>query len=432
MLINFFKIYLPIILFGLVLFYVTSKFIDPAPKKELTIAAGSKNGTYFKIAQKYKKLLEKENVTVYILETKGSLHNTQLLQEKKADIGFVQSGILNENNNKNIQSLASIYYEPLWVFYKNEGYQINYIIELIGKKIAIGSTGSGTFDLSTKILNDNGINNSNSEFLTYNSSKAKEALINGDIDVLLTVISPNSNIVQELLEDPKINVLSIQRAQAYSRKYAYLSTLNLYEGTMDLYRNIPNNNMNLLAATANLVTTQGVPHELIRLLLKKVKEVHKHKSLFAQENQFPNTLNLDTQINKESLKYLRNGDSWLESIFPYWIASNMDRLKILLIPLLTLMFPLLKVVAPLYRWTMRSKIYKWYKTINEIDKKLKGLNNSELKIELKNLATLQTSIQEHTNVPMSFMGEYYNLLIHIELIINKINNKLSTQKENNI
>ncbi|OUR72817.1 hypothetical protein A9Q76_03180, partial [Arcobacter sp. 31_11_sub10_T18] len=77
-----------------------------------------------------------------------------------------------------------------------------------------------------------------------------------------------------------------------------------------------------------------------------------------------------------------------------------------------------------YRWTMRSKIYKWYKTINEIDKKLKGLNNSELKIELENLETLQTSIQEHTNVPMSFMGEYYNLLMHIELIINKINNKL--------
>jgi len=426
MLINFFKIYLPIVLFGLILFYVTSKFIEPAPKKELIIAAGSKNGTYFKIAQEYKKLLEKENVTVHILETKGSLHNTQLLQEKKADIGFVQSGILDKTNNKDIQSLASIYYEPLWIFYKNEGYQINYIIELIGKKIAIGSTGSGTFDLSKKILNDNGINNSNSEFLTYTSNKAKEALIKGEIDVLLTVISPNSNIVQELLEDPKINVLSIQRAQAYSRKYAYLSTLNLYEGTMDLYRNIPNNNMNLLAATANLVTTQGVPHELIRLLLKKVKEVHKHKSLFAQENQFPNTLNLDTQINKEAVKYLRNGDSWLESIFPYWIASNMDRLKILLIPLLTLMFPLFKGVAPLYRWTMRSKIYKWYKTINEIDKKLKGLNNADLKIELENLETLQTSIQEHTNVPMSFMGEYYNLLMHIELIINKINNKLST------
>ena len=191
---------------------------------------------------------------------------------------------------------------------------------------------------------------------------------------------------------------------------------------MDLYKNLPNNNINLLAATANLVTKDDVPQELIRLFLKKVKEVHKHKTLFSQENQFPNILNLDVQINSEAKKYLKSGDSWLESIFPYWIASNIDRLKILLIPLLTLMFPLFKGVAPLYRWTMRSKIYKWYKKVNELDKKLKTLNKEELKIELKKLEDLQLTIQEHTNVPMSFMGEYYNLLIHVELVINKINN----------
>ena len=423
MLINFFKIYIPIILFGFVLFYVTSKFIEPAPVKQLTIAAGSKTGTYYKIAQEYKKLLEQEKVSVQILETKGSLHNAELLKEKKADIGFVQSGVLSKDSP--IQSLASIYYEPLWIFYKNEGYEINYIIELIGRKIAVGGLGSGTFDLTQKILNDNGINKKNSTFLNYSTKKAKEELLSGKVDALLMVISPNSETVQELLSNPKINVLSIKRAEAYSRKYSSLNTLKLYEGTMDLYRNLPSSDINLLAATANLVTRDGIPHELIRLLLKKVKEVHKHKSLFAQENQFPNILNLDTSINEDALEYLKSGDSWLESIFPYWIASNMDRMKILLIPLLTLMFPLFKGVAPLYRWTMRSKIYKWYKQVNEIDKKLKNSNEEELKSELINLEHLQSTIQEHTHVPMAFMGEYYNLLIHIELIINKINKRLN-------
>jgi len=422
---NFFKIYLPIFAFAFAAFFLTSKFIQPAPEKELTIAAGSKNGTYYKVAQEYKKLLEQENVTINILETKGSLDNVKLLEEEKADIGFVQSGTLNNKNTK-IQSLASIYYEPLWIFYKNEGYEINYIIELIGKKISIGSLGSGTYDLSSKILADNGISKENSTFLNYTSKQAYKALTEGKIDALLTVISPNSSLVQNLLENPNINILSIKRAQAYSRKYAYLNTLELYEGTMDLYKNIPNNNMNLLAATANLVAREGVPHELVRLLLKKVKEVHKNKTLFSQENQFPNTLNLDTSINKEALKYLRSGDTWLESIFPYWIASNMDRLKILLIPLLTLMFPLFKGVVPLYRWSMRSKIYKWYKRINEVDKKIKLLDKQDLEFELKNIEALQRDIQEHTNVPMSFMGEYYNLLLHIDLVINKINKLLKS------
>ncbi len=422
---NFFKVYLPIIAVVFMAFFITSKFIQPPPKKELTIAAGSKSGTYYKIALKYKDLLEKEKVHVTVLETKGSIHNVKLLQEKKADIGFVQSGILTNKNKQNIESLASIYYEPLWIFYKNEGYSINYIIELIGKRISIGTLGSGTFDLSSKILHDNGISDKNSKFFNYSTSNAKDELLKGNIDALLTVISPDSKIVQELLENPKINVLSIKRAKAYSRKYSYLSTLTLHEGTMDLYKNLPNDNINLLAATANLVSTNEVPDELIRLFLKKIKETHKHKTLFSQENQFPNILNLDVEINKEAAKYIKSGDSWLESLFPYWIASNIDRLKILLIPLLTLMFPLFKGVVPLYRWTMRSKIYKWYKKVNQLDRNLKNLNKQELEEELKKLQELQITIQEHTNVPMSFMGEYYNLLLHIELIINKIKDQIS-------
>lgn len=422
---NFFKIYLPIISLLFLAFFITSKFIEPSPEKKLVIAAGSKSGTYYKTALEYKKLLEEEKVEVIILETKGSIENKKLLNEKKADIGFIQSGILNEKNRQNIESLASVYYEPLWFFYKNEGYQIDYVIELIGKKISIGSLGSGTFDLTSKILSDNGIDKSNSELLNYSTSRAKDELLQGNIDALVTVISPNSTVVQELLSNPKINVLSIKRAKAYSRKYSYLNTLTLYEGTMDLYKNLPNNNINLLAATANLVTREDVPDELIRLFLKKVSQIHKQKTLFSQENQFPNILNLDVQVNKEAKKYLQNGDSWLESIFPYWIATNIDRLKILLIPLLTLLFPLMKGIMPLYKWTMRSKIYRWYKKVNEIDKNLKASSQKEIEDNLKKLEDLQTIIQDHTNVPLSFMGEYYNLLVHIELIINKMNRVLN-------
>ncbi len=226
---NVFKIYLPIIALIFISFYVTNKFIKPSPKKELIIAAGSKNGTYYQTALEYKTLLEKDKVHVTVLETNGSIHNTKLLQEGKADIGFVQSGTLSEESKQNIQSLTSVYYEPLWIFYRNEGFQINYIIELIGKKISMGAQGSGTFDLSSKILKDNGINETNSTFFHYSTTQAKESLLKGDIDVLLTVISPKSSIVQELLEDPKINVLSIKRAKAYSRKYSYITTLKLYE-----------------------------------------------------------------------------------------------------------------------------------------------------------------------------------------------------------
>lgn len=423
---SFFKIYLPIITVIFLAFYITSQFIEPAPKKEITIAAGSKDGTYYQTALEYKKLLEAEKVKVTLIETKGSIDNVNLIEEGKADIAFVQNGVLKPNQTDNVESLVSVYYEPLWIFYKNEGFEIDYIIQLISKRIAVGGIGSGTRDLALTILNDNGLTKENTTLLDLNSTQAKQQLLEGKIDAMLVVISPKSPLVQSLLEDPSINVLSIKRARAYSRKYAFLTPLTLYEGTMDLYKNLPSNDTSLLATTANLIVRKEMPEELVRLFLKKVKQIHKEKTLFAQEGEFPNLLNMQTNINEEAAKYMKNGDSWLESIFPYWIASNIDRLKILLIPLLTLMFPLFKGIMPLYTWTMRSKIYKWYDDLNEIDKALPSFNQEQLQQKLATLEKLQEEISQQTKVPLAFMGEYYNLLLHLEMITNKIKARLKS------
>lgn len=415
---KFLSISIPILLFIIASFYITSQFIQPAPKKELIIATGSKKGNYYKTALEYKKLLEHEGINVTVLNSAGSVENIHLLKTKKADIAFIQNGIVTPDDN--LELLSSIYYEPLWIFYKNDKYQMDYVIQLIGKTISIGQEKSGTQHLSQMILNDNGINKENSNIVNYSTSDAKDKLINGEIDALFIVSSASSRTVQELLENPNVNVLSIKRAKAYSQKYSFLEALNLYEGTIDLYKNLPDEDIQLLSTTANLIANKEIPSELIRIFMKKVKEVHHKKTLFSQDNQFPNTLNTTLEINEDAYKYLRSGDSFLEKIFPYWIASNIDRLKILLIPLLTLLFPLFKGVMPLYQWTMRSKIYRWYDEVNKIDKQIIQMEKEALKKTYKELDELKIEIQKETKVPLSFMGEYYNLIMHIEMILIKI------------
>lgn len=420
-----FTVTLPVILLIIATFYITMQFIQPAPKKEITIATGSKTGSYYKTALIYKELLEKENVKVNLLTSAGSIENINLLKENKADVAFIQNGTILEKNVSNIKSLASIYYEPLWVFYRNEGFNVDYIIQFFSKKIAIGKKGSGTKDLSEKILADNGINNENSQVFHYNLQKAKEELEKGNIDVMFIVSSHKSQVVEALLANPYINILSFKRAKAYSRKYPFLEALTLYEGTLDLFKNLPDENINLLSTTANLVVKEDFSEELIRLLLKKLKEVHNKKDLFSKAEQFPNDLNMQLEMHEEASRYFKYGDTWLEKIFPYWIASNIDRLKLLIIPLLTLLFPLFKGVFPLYNWTMRSKIYRWYEQVKELDNKLDSLDIENLKKELAKLEKLKIEIKEETKVPLSYMGEYYNLQLHIDLIENKIERKLN-------
>ena len=417
----FIKIILPILSIIIIIFYVSSTFIEPPIKKEITIATGSKNGNYYKTALLYKKLLEKENVKVNILNTAGSVENIELIKNKKADFAFVQSGIIDDKDKNNIFSLASLYYEPLWVFYKNEGFDIEYIIQLISKKISIGSDGSGTQHLSKIILDINQLNNTNSKIFNYSTKDAKNKLLNGDIDALFIVASAKSNNVKELLSNPNINFLNIKRAYAYDSKYSFLNSITLYEGTIDLYMNLPSEDKQLLTTTANLIASTNVQDELVRLLLKQTKKIHTSKGIFEKEFQFPNLNNLDSMIHEEAVRYIKYGDSWLENIFPFWIASNIDRLKLLLIPLITLMFPLFKGIIPLYRFTIRSKIYKWYKQLNKLDKDIENYSQDELEDAIVQLDKLKLEVQEHTNVPMSYMGEYYNLILHIDLINSKAN-----------
>ncbi|PLY09532.1 MAG: hypothetical protein C0626_11220 [Arcobacter sp.] len=306
----FLKVSIPVLLLIVAMFVITSEFIQPAPEKKLTIATGSKNGNYYKVAQEYKKLLEENKIEVTLINTEGSVENIQLLKDKKVDIAFVQNGILN-SKEKDIEFLANIYYEPLWIFYKNDKYTIDYLIQLISKKISIGAQGSGTKDLATKLLNDNGITNENSTILTLGTDESKKMLLSGKIDAMFMVTSHDSATVKELLENPDINILSIKRAKAYGQKYGFMEALTLHEGTLDLYKNIPDENINLLSTSANLLARPDVPSELIRIFLKQVKEVHKEESLFSKENQFPNLLNTTLKINKEAKQYFTKGDTWL-------------------------------------------------------------------------------------------------------------------------
>jgi len=423
---KFLTVSISILLLIIALFYITLQFIQPSSKKEFTIATGSKNGQYYKTALLYKEILEKQKVKVNILTSHGSIENLNLLKDKKVDMAFIQNGIDYDKKDTHLKSLASTYYEPLWIFYKNEHYTMDYVVELTSKKISIGTHGSGTFDLASKILDDNKVTNANSSIFNYTTNEAKEKLLKGELEAIFLVTSADSPIVKELLENPKINLFSFKRAKAYSRKYSFLESINLYEGTIDLYKNLPSQNVNLLSTTATLLVRDDFSDELTRLVLKSIKNIHNKKSLFEAENQFPNIDNITIQTSEEAKRYFEYGDTWLEKIFPYWIASNLDRLKILLIPLLTLLIPLLKGGFPLYKWSIRSKIYRWYDQVQDLDLALEGLGKEDLKNKLLEIEELKKEIKAETKVPLSYMGEYYDLIMHLELIISKVTTKIGS------
>jgi TRAP transporter TAXI family solute receptor len=398
---------------------ISYQFIDPAPPKKLSIATGTTSGSYYKFAQEYKKLLEKEKFELLIVPTQGSVEALKKLQNKEVDIAFVQGGVANEEEVKTLRSLASIYFEPLWIFY-SEKFDFKYINELKGKKVSIGSEGSGTKPLALEILKQNSIDKTNTTLLELSNEAAQQALDEGEIDVLFSVISPSSKMVQSLLSNPKVKLLNIQRASAYSKKLHYLTPVSIGEGVVSLENNIPSSNITLLSTTATLVGQKDLHPDLIRLILKTAKQVHSTPSLFENNEIFPSKKYLQIPLHVDAKHYLEKGDSFLEKIFPFWIASSIDRLVIMIIPLLTLLIPIIKGALPLYRWRIRSSIYKWYKILHEIDLKLESLDKSELPKIKEDLEKMAEDIQKISKIPLSYMGEYYDLRVHANLILGRI------------
>ena len=416
----------PALLISVSALLATPWLIGPPCPSRIEIATGSEEGAYFAFAHKYREILATEGITLDVRTTAGSVENSRLLRAEAGDVtlALIQGGTATTAATGELESLASLYLEPIWVFCRSDN-PIDSLEQLRGKRIAIGPKGSGTRAIALKLLGDNrmdpGANQADgTEFVDWETAEAYEGLKSGKIDVAFFVISPESSIVHELLQTDGIQLMNFQRAAAYRRKYPFLSSVTLPEGLINFQQNVPSRDIVLLSPAATLVARADLHHALIPLLLETVEQVHEAGGLLAQPEAFPSPNYVDYPLNPNARRQFRSGPSMFYRYLPFWLAAWLDRVKLVLLPMCTLLLPLLKVAPPIYRWRIRSKIYRWYTVLREIEKKLKDARpGTDFSQDIANLKGLETELAE-VSVPLSYMAEFYNLHLHISLVLNKL------------
>ncbi|HIE00478.1 MAG TPA: TAXI family TRAP transporter solute-binding subunit [Thiotrichaceae bacterium] len=415
-----------VILLTLIIAY---QFVEPPPPDEIRIATGREGGGYHTFALEYQKRLADEQFQLDIQPTAGSIEVLKQLKSGEVSVGLVQGGTAKAVSTEGLQSLASLFYEPVWVFYR-KALSFEYLFELRGKRIAVGEEGSGTRPIAVQLLLDNQVTEDNSTFVGLSSKEAAQQLADGEIDAAFFVMSPKSSTIIKLLDNPKIELLSFKRHLAYSSRYSFLTSVQIGEGMINLEKNIPRQDKTLLAATASLVARQDLHPDIVFLLLDTLIQVHKEGGLLENKDQFPSTQFVEFPMNQNAGHYLENGPSWLQSIFPFWIASTLDRLKIMLIPLIAILLPLFKGAFPLYRWSIRFKIFRWYAMLRQIDSEIDGIADLEaIKAEIQKMKSLQKELIEQVSVPLSYMGEFYGLRMHIRLVLKRLEDREQELKE---
>ncbi len=415
------KVWAPLLALVAIGFAIAIAKLDPPPPTSFRIAAGTPGGAYHAYAERYREILSPQGFELEVVETAGSVENLDLLRSGAVDLALFQGGAAAGENEdlEQLSSLASLFYEPVWLFFRADR-PVEQLTELAGRRIAIGPEGSGTRALALQLLADNGIDETEAELVSLGSIEAAAALESAEIDTAFFATSPDSTYITRLVADDAISLLSVRRSLAYRKAHPFLSRVILGEGVLDLERNLPEEDVSLLAAAASLVARRDLHHALVPLLLGAMEEVHGGIGRLTAAGTFPSQLYVEFPLRAEAEHYLENGPSFLQRYLGFRAATSVDRLKILLLPLVTLLIPVFKAAPPIYRWRIRSKIYRWYEDLSWADEILhEQPSDEEIAVHLGELRKLEKEVAQ-VSVPLSYMDEYYSLRVHIQLILAKL------------
>lgn len=406
-------------------------YLKPAPPKHVVIATGPKQGVYYAMGKKYADYFARNGIELEVRETGGSVENFKLLTAPGSgvDCAIVQGGSSPADESRSrLEAVAGIYFEPVLVFYRGDT-RLSQLSQLAGKKVALGVDGSGVRLIAQMLLDEAAPPGPPAPFTPINlgGNDAADALANGQIDAAFYVIAPDAPVVRRLLQTPGVHLMSFDHARAYSRRHPFLSATTLYQGVVDVQRNLPEADTQLVAAPATLVIRQNTHQAIIQLLVRAAQETNNGATLLSDPGAFPSDDRSELPFNKDAHYFLNNKPSIIDRTFPFWLASLIDRLILLVVPLLVVLLPLVQMLPPVLKWRVRRHLFKRYKRVRQIEAKLTANSSpAELQSGRDELVRMDQDLAAH-KLPMEYVEELYNLRLHVSYVRDRLEAWLDAQ-----
>lgn len=415
----------PFVVLAVTLLILAYWWLDPNPPKRVTLATGPAQSAYEEFGKRYAGILAKDGITVDLLPSQGSAHNLQLLREGKADLGFVQGGTstYSAEDAEGLTSLGSLFVEPLWLFYREEGVRkagkskaLNSLVQLQGLRVNVGTEGSGVPSLMGKLLESNRIEATSLTISTLDQTPATVAFLGGELDAIVFASAPESLMVQMLLQTPGVKLMNFTQSEAYSKRFSFLSTVRLPQGVVDLARNIPPEDVSLVAPTTSLIARSTTHPALVQLFAQAGNVIHGPAGWFKAAREFPNRDNSELPISKEAERAIKNDAPLMQRYLPFWVANLVERMWLVMGIIIAVMLPLSRIVPPLYEFRVRSRIFRWYGQLRDIELRSENDDSQTL---LRALDELESRAEKVT-VPLSYTDELYALKSNIQLVRRKL------------
>jgi TRAP-type uncharacterized transport system substrate-binding protein len=393
-------------------------WLGPLPPRVVVMSTGTPGSDYELAAQKYRVILKRSGIDLRLMPSGGGIDNLRRLNDPRSgvEVGFAQAGLTNTTESPELDSLGTVFYEPLWIFSRGD-FGGSWLAALRSKKVSIGPAGAGSRALALKLLALNRFDQSAAQFLPLTAVQAGNALLRGEIDVAFMVISWDSDVVRRLVASPEITLVNTARADAYVAMFPFLNKLTLPMGAGDLANNRPAADVTLLATKANLIVRRDLHPAIQYLLLEAAAEVHSPPGIFHKSGQFPAAEPTDLPLSKHARHFYRTGPPFLQRYLPFWLAVLASRALLLLIPLMGIAYPLAAYSPALYQWSTQRRILQLYTELKSIELALDsgGCPTNDALVRLDRLEA-----RARLRLPAAFANALYTLRSHIDLVRSRL------------
>lgn len=417
----------PFLLLAIALLILAYNWLDPNPPKHVTLATGPAQSAYAEFGKRYARALAKDGITVELLPSEGSADNLRLLREGKADLGFVQGGTAETGalDDADLESLGSLFLEPVWLFYRETAapadttppHTLESLTQLPGLRINVGTPGSGVPNLVNKLLDSNRVDPHTLTLSQQEQTPAVVAFLGGELDAIVFASAPESPMVQMLLQTPGVKLMDFAQSEAYSRRFAFLSPALLPRGVVDLAADIPPHNVHLVAPTTTLLTRTSTHPALLQLFALAGNTIHGSAGWFKHAREYPNIRNNELPLAQEAERSIQGGTPLLQRYLPFWVANLVERMWLAMGIILAVLLPLSRVIPPLYAFRVRSRIFRWYAQLRELEARAEGAQDTAALIAELNQMDRHA---EKIRVPLSYTDELYALRNNIQLVRKKL------------
>ncbi len=314
-------------------------------------------------------------------------------------------------------SLGSLFVEPLWLFYRSPA-PLSALSDFKNLRMNVGTTGSGVPRLMSQLFELNRMEESTLKLSRLSQTPATVAFINGDLEALLFASAPESSMVQMLLQTPGVRLINFAQSEAYSRRFSFLTPVILPRGVVDLASDVPKQDVRLVATTTTLLAGPKVHPAILQLFSQTALTLHGQAGWFSRLHDFPNIEHTEFAVSDEAQRAIRNGTPLLQRYLPFAYANLIERMWLALGIILAVLLPLSRIVPPLYEFRIRSRVFRWYGQLRQIEERATDHNESIQEL-IQELEQLEERVGKIT-VPLSYADELYALRTHIEGVRQKL------------